>query len=84
MAAGALQAAREDGIQVPGELSIVGFDDHDFSGPMGLTTVRQPVDRQGEEATRALLDAVEDEPWDKDLILDHELIIRSTTSEPSG
>lgn len=79
MAAGVLQATREDGIDVPGELSIVGFDDHDFSASMGLTTVRQPVDRQGEEATRALLEAIEDQPWEKDMILDHELIIRSTS-----
>jgi len=82
MAAGAIQAAREEGVDVPGQLSIIGFDDHAFSGPMGLSTVRQPVERQGEEATRALLDAIEDDPWAKDRVLEYELIIRATTGPP--
>lgn len=79
MAAGAIQAAREDGVAVPEQLSIMGFDDHAFSAPMGLTTVRQPVELQGDEATRALLDAVEGSPWPADRVLDHELIERATT-----
>jgi LacI family repressor for deo operon, udp, cdd, tsx, nupC, and nupG len=84
MAAGAIQASREGGLAVPEVLSIMGFDDHPFSVTMGLSTVRQPVDEQGEEATRALLDAVEGRPWDKDLVLRHQLVERATTAYLDG
>ena len=80
MAAGALQAAWELGLGVPGDLEVAGFDDHDFSEPMGLTTIRQPVAKQGECAMQALLDAVEGKPWEDDRVLEHELIQRNTTS----
>jgi DNA-binding LacI/PurR family transcriptional regulator len=46
---------------------------------IGLSTIRQPVDEQGVEANRALLDAIEGKPWRKDLVLSHELIERTTT-----
>lgn len=82
MAAGAIQASREEGVSVPGDLSIMGFDDHAFSVTMGLSTIRQPVDDQGVEATRALLDSIEGKPWRKDLVLPHELIERATTRGP--
>lgn len=80
MAAGAIQASREAGLLIPDDLSIIGFDDQALSETMGLSTVRQPVDEQGAEATQALLDAVEGDPWRNDLVLDHQLIERSTTA----
>lgn len=79
MAVGALKAARERRLRVPEELAIVGFDDHDFSVAIGLTTVRQPVVLQGETAARALLDAVEGRPWTENRLLDHQLIVRGTS-----
>ncbi|WP_432991449.1 LacI family DNA-binding transcriptional regulator [Dactylosporangium sp. CA-233914] len=56
MAVGALRAAAERGLRVPGELSIAGFDDIDISRathPM-LTTVRQPVGEMGRMAVSLL------------------------------
>ena len=56
-AAGVLQAARQLGLSVPRDLSVVGFDDLPltrFTDPP-LTTVHQPVRRKGEEAARMLL-----------------------------
>lgn len=49
MAVGTLQAARERGLDVPGELSIVGFDDASFASytTPALTTVRQPLRELG-------------------------------------
>lgn len=84
MAAGAIQAAREEGIDVPGQLAIVGFDNHDFAAAMGITTVGQPVVEQGELATQALLDAIDGSPWQKDRVLAHQLIVRDTacSSQP--
>ncbi len=57
MAIGAMSAAREQGLVVPADLSIVGFDDIDLSQytEPPLTTVHQPIRRKGEEAVRLLL-----------------------------
>ncbi len=57
MAIGALRAARDLGLRVPADLSIVGFDDVEaaqFTDPP-LTTVHQPIRQKGEEAVRLLL-----------------------------
>lgn len=64
---------------VTGELAVVGFDDHQFAGALGLTTVRQPVAEQGELAAQALLDAVEGNPWSGDRVLPHRLVVRDTS-----
>ncbi|HEX8939588.1 MAG TPA: LacI family DNA-binding transcriptional regulator [Candidatus Limnocylindrales bacterium] len=57
MAVGAMRAARELGLTVPSDLSVVGFDDLELAehSDPPLTTVRQPVRRKGEEAVRLLL-----------------------------
>jgi LacI family transcriptional regulator len=57
MAIGLLQACRDDGVDVPARLSIVGFDDifgADLTSP-GITTVRSPMRDVGAEAVRMLL-----------------------------
>jgi DNA-binding LacI/PurR family transcriptional regulator len=60
MAIGAITAARRLGLRVPGDISIVGFDDIELSRHVEppLTTVHQPVRRKGEEACRLLLSAI--------------------------
>lgn len=55
MAHGALRAAREAGLSVPGDLDIVGFDDIDSSAYVGLTTLRQPMYEMGKLAIEKLL-----------------------------
>ena len=55
MAFGALMAARELGIDVPGDVSLVGVDDHELAAAMGLTTVRQDVVEHGAHAAMMLL-----------------------------
>ena len=61
MAIGALNAAARLGLNVPRDLSIVGFDDIELARLVqpSLTTVHQPVRRKGEEACRLLLAAIE-------------------------
>jgi LacI family transcriptional regulator len=56
LAIGALQAARERGVRVPEELSIVGFDDLEFAELVtpALTTVRQPLAEMGRMAVSLL------------------------------
>ena len=55
MAIGAMQAARDAGFRVPGELSVIGIDDHDVSEYVGLTTIGQDVRGQGARAVQLLL-----------------------------
>lgn len=83
MAFGALTAAREAGIAVPQQLSIVGFDDIDlaaFSAPP-LTTVAQPKQQIGTVAADLLLDRVSNARTDnRQMILDPELRVRASTA----
>ena len=83
-ALGVLEAARATGVDVPGELSVVGFDDIEVSGYAGLTTVRQPLFESGRAAVALLLDALgsEDPPPAVVRRLDLELVERSTTAPP--
>lgn len=82
MAIGALQVARDAGIDVPAEVSVIGFDDHDVAEYVGLTTVRQEVVEQGEAVAREML-ALLDDPGtaggDRELRLATRLIVRATT-----
>jgi DNA-binding LacI/PurR family transcriptional regulator len=86
-AAGALQAARQLGLRVPDDLSVVGFDDLPltrFTDPP-LTTVHQPVRRKGEEAARMLLAALgrETARAAEHRILDTRLVVRRSTAPPA-
>ncbi|WP_329483110.1 LacI family transcriptional regulator [Kribbella sp. NBC_01484] len=81
-AIGALQAAAERGLSVPGDLSIAGFDDIDLSRATTpqLTTVRQPLQEMGRMAVSLLirlLDRHEVEALHVELAT--ELIVRGTT-----
>lgn len=58
-ALGVLDASRELGIDVPGELSVIGFDDIGTSAFVGLTTVRQPLEASGFMAAEILIAAIE-------------------------
>lgn len=84
-ALGVLEAARTAGLDVPGDLSVVGFDDVEVSGHAGLTTVRQPLFESGELAARILLGALEEEQPPPRLVhsLDLDLVERSTTAPPA-
>ena len=51
---GVLAAADRCGIGVPGELSVIGFDDIESAALLGLSTVRQPLADSGAEGARRL------------------------------
>lgn len=61
IAMGTLDCARDLGIRVPDELSIIGFDDIEMAGwpAYSLTTVRQAADRLVETAINVLLNAID-------------------------
>jgi LacI family transcriptional regulator, repressor for deo operon, udp, cdd, tsx, nupC, and nupG len=87
MAIGAMQTARDAGRHVPDKLSIVGFDDHEVSAYVGLTTIGQDVSGQGERAAQLLLEMlaapadVRDRPVSH-LVAPTRLIVRGTTAPP--
>jgi DNA-binding LacI/PurR family transcriptional regulator len=56
LAIGALQAAAARGLAVPGDVSIIGFDDTPPAADAGLTTITQPHREKGETAVRMLLE----------------------------
>ncbi|PTX57367.1 LacI family transcriptional regulator [Litoreibacter ponti] len=63
VAVGALSAARESGLDVPGDLGLIGLNDMEMSGwqNINLTTIRQPI-RQIIESTVELMGAMLDDP----------------------
>ncbi|WP_265737588.1 LacI family DNA-binding transcriptional regulator [Actinacidiphila soli] len=88
MALGAIRAARQHGLTVPGDVSVVGFDDSPliaFTDPP-LTTIRQPVTAMGQAAVRALLEEIGGTPAPhSEFVFLPELVVRgSTASGPGG
>ncbi|MGZ4177073.1 MAG: LacI family DNA-binding transcriptional regulator [Solirubrobacteraceae bacterium] len=79
LAEGAMLHARARGLDVPGELSVVGFDDAETAGPLGLTTVRQPHREKGEQAARTLLALMEGGVVEAVTVLQTELVVREST-----
>lgn len=84
MAFGAMRTARKAGLEIPGDLSVVGFDDHDTAELVDLTTVAQPVRAQGQRIAELLLDAIKDPgaPRTGDRTMPTRLIVRGSTSPP--
>jgi LacI family transcriptional regulator len=83
MASGVLAAAHQMKVDVPEDLSIVGFDNADFASKLwpALTTVQQPLLDLGEEAGRALLTRKDGEPWcGKTNILPYQIIERGSVA----
>ncbi|WP_426997933.1 LacI family DNA-binding transcriptional regulator [Pseudarthrobacter sp. N5] len=83
MAMGVIFEANRIGVSIPEELSVIGIDDHDFSEPMGLTTVAQRPDEQAELGTKMLLDELDGITGAvRSAVAPHQLIIRRTTAAP--
>lgn len=83
MAAGAIEAARQQGLRVPEDLSVVGFDDFgaaQLSPP--LTTVRHPLFELGRQAGLLLCDLIDGKRTEQHLELPSELIVRQSTAPP--
>jgi LacI family transcriptional regulator len=80
-----LQVAAELGLDVPGQLSVVGFDNIPESAlaQPPLTTVQQPIRRMGQEATAMLLALISgDEVSDVHRTLSTSLVPRASTAPP--
>ncbi len=83
-AMGVVEAARDLNLQVPQDLSIIGYDDIEVAEFLGLTTIRQLLYESGERGVHLLLQALEDsqsEPVCQ--VLPTELVVRNTTAPPA-
>ncbi len=84
-ALGVYEAARQHGLRVPQDLSIVGFDDLPVARWISppLTTVRQPLTEMGHTAATMLGDLIEGKPLPTRRVeLSTELIVRESTAPP--
>jgi LacI family repressor for deo operon, udp, cdd, tsx, nupC, and nupG len=83
MAFGAIRAARQRGLEVPRDVSVVGFDDSPliaFADPP-LTTIRQPVEAMGNAAVDALLEEIcGNTPQRAEFVFQPELVVRGSTA----
>jgi LacI family repressor for deo operon, udp, cdd, tsx, nupC, and nupG len=84
IAMGAMAALRQAGLKVPADISVIGIDDHDLAGVVGLTTVAQPAAEQGRRAANILLGPLTggDHPGEETVILPTQLIVRESTAPP--
>jgi DNA-binding LacI/PurR family transcriptional regulator len=82
-ALGVLTAARQVGLSVPEDLSVVGYDDIEVADYVGLTTVRQGLFESGRLAAEMLLGEIRSRSTvPPSIVLSPELVVRGTTAPP--
>lgn len=82
LALGVVRAARRRGLDVPGDVSVVGYDDSAFMNCTAppLTTVRQPIEAMGRAAVELLAAQIGGAPVaDDELLFEPELVVRGST-----
>lgn len=82
-AIGVIRAIYDAGLSVPGDVSVIGFDDimsAAYHKP-SLTTVRQPLREMGREGAQVLLDMITnpDKQFPEEIVMQPELIVREST-----
>lgn len=88
VAVGVIVAARQLGIQIPAQLSVVGIDGHSLAPMFGLTTFEQYPATQGSRAAQIILDRLdgsavtESQPSELRETLPVNLVVRSSTAAP--
>ncbi|WP_460061795.1 LacI family DNA-binding transcriptional regulator [Streptomyces sp. YKOK-I1] len=84
VALGALAALRDAGRDVPGDVSVVGFDDVPFAADLipSLTSVRVPYEELGRTAVRLALERTERMTGDDHVILSTQLVVRRSVRPP--
>ena len=85
-AVGALRACSDFGLNVPGDISVIGFDDAPICGlaSPALTTIRQPAEEMGRRAVELLLKLRRGEiEGPRSVLLPSEVIIRDSTGRPA-
>ena len=76
------------GVDVPGHLSVIGFDDVEIAQYFRLTTVRQPLHESGARGAELLLECMDSDDsrlppgGPHHVVQPTELVVRSTTGPP--
>ena len=86
-AIGAIRAIREEGLQIPQDVSVVGFDDIPWAAfhTPSLTTVRQPLGKMGQIAAETLIHMIEHEgDHITEIAIEPELVVRESTGKASA
>ena len=86
LALGAIRAVRRAGLSVPGDVSVVGYDDSAFMNCTDppLTTVRQPIESMGKAAVALLVNQIENVAvYSEELLFEPELVVRGSTGRPA-
>jgi DNA-binding LacI/PurR family transcriptional regulator len=86
LALGAVRAVRRAGLSVPGDVSIIGYDDSAFMSCMDppLTTVRQPIEAMGRAVLELLVNQIGGGPVsEEELLFEPELVVRASTAPVS-
>lgn len=82
MAIGAIRLLHEEGLAVPEQVAVIGFDDMPFAARSQppLTTVRQPIQQTGALAAERLIALIESpqHPGDQHIVLPTELVVRES------
>jgi LacI family transcriptional regulator len=85
MAIGCLQTLRSEGVNVPGEMAVAGFDDVPLARYLALTTVRVRIAEIGERAVARLVELLDGkEDGEPNELHRPELVARSTTAPVRG
>lgn len=82
MAVGSIQMCMENGVGVPGDISVIGFDDNPLAlnySPIPLTTIRQPLHKMAVLAAQTLIKIIQKKiKANKRIVLSTELVERSS------
>ncbi|MDR2973711.1 MAG: substrate-binding domain-containing protein, partial [Propionibacteriaceae bacterium] len=83
LALGAIRAVKKAGLRVPGDISVVGYDDSALMNSVEppLTTVRQPIEPMGRAAVDCLVSLIDGQILSvKELLFEPELVVRGSTA----
>lgn len=82
-ALGVMEAAKELGLAIPRDLSVIGFDDIEIATYLGLTTMRQLLFESGQLGIELLLESLEHPSTEPRCeVLSSEIVVRKTTAPP--
>ena len=86
LAMGAVAECQSNGIKIPDEISIAGFDDLDMSSQINptLTTIHVPSAEMGENAAEYLVAQIRQQPLEPPAEIETKLMVRETTAKPQG
>ncbi len=82
-AIGAYKAAIENELQIPKDISIVGFDDiyKSLEGQFGLTSISQPAYELGKTSAKMLIDIINNKWTQNVVVLEPELVIKNSSDK---